>query len=175
MSLSDRSPMRRCGVRYDTGLQPGAVPEECWIPGCGGWHVRTEKATAPKSPAVASDTGPDRKTRLLVLKRDGYACVCCAATVINQRYSLQHRKRRSQGGGNCASNLLTVLGDGVSGCHQRMDSRRDPEDEAKGYTVRSTADPHLVSVMVFGPGGGGATLFPTCSGEWSSAPGERVA
>jgi hypothetical protein len=64
-----------------------------------------------------------------------------------------------------------VLGDGTRGHHARIDSRIDPEDEAKGYTVRSRKNPHLVSVMVFGEQGG-ATLYPTCDGGWSSAPAE---
>ena len=181
MSLDQRQEMRRCGTRYKTklaaqlskrGQQSGAVIEECWVPGCGGWHVRSAASAARHPLPAGSDTGPDRKTRLLVLERDGYACVCCAVSVIGQRYSLQHRKRRSQGGTSCAANLVTVLGDGTTGCHARIDSRIDPEDEARGYTVRSRQDPHLVSVMVFGPGGGGAALFPTCDGQWSSSPSQ---
>jgi hypothetical protein len=116
------------------------------------------------------DTGPDRKTRELVLKRDGYACVCCGHSVIGQRYSLQHRQRRSQGGSNLPSNLLTVLGDGTTGCHARIDSRMDPHDEARGYTVRSRKDPALVSVMVFSEGGSGVRAWPTDAGEWVFEP-----
>jgi hypothetical protein len=87
--------------------------------------------------------------------------------------------RRSQGGSNCKANLVTFLGWGNGRTeddhHWRIDNRDDPEDEAKGYTVRSWQDPHLVSVMVFGPGGGGAALYPTCGGQWSDMPGERAA
>jgi len=106
--------------------------------------ARTRKRTAP-----ARYTGPDRKTRALVLERDGHACVCCGRSVIGQPYSLQHRKRRSQGGTSDASNLITVLGTGTTGCHERIDSRRDPHDEAKGYTVRSWDDPAAVGVTLF--------------------------
>jgi hypothetical protein len=181
MSLGQRTEIRKCGKPYATeldarmskrGQQDGAVFEECWVPGCGAWHVRTPKTAAWHPPQV-SDTGPDRKTRLLVLERDGHACVCCGISVIGQVYSLQHRQRRSQGGNSCAANLLVVLGDGTRGHHARIDSRIDPEDEAKGYTVRSRMDPHLVSVMVFtSPGGSGVTQYPTCDGGWSSAPAE---
>jgi hypothetical protein len=183
VSLSQRTPMRKCGARYESeldarmskrGQQPGAVFEECWVPGCGGWHVRSVAAAARHPLPQGDDTGPDRKTRFLVLERDGYACVCCGFSVIGKVYSLQHRKRRSQGGTNCPANLVTVLGDGSTGCHARIDSRVDPEDEEKGYTVRSRRDPHVVSVMVFGPCGG-VSAYPTCDGQWSSAPGEHAA
>jgi hypothetical protein len=115
------------------------------------------------------DTGPDRATRALVLERDGYRCVCpCAQSVIGQRYSLQHRKRRSQGGTSDATNLITVLGDGTQGCHARIDSRIDPADEARGYTCRSYQDPALVPVMVFEASGSGVTVWLTADGRYST-------
>jgi hypothetical protein len=182
VSLTGRTPMRACGKRYETelgarlskrGQQPGAVFEECWVPGCGGWHVRSAASAARHALLAAGrDTGPGRATREAVYERDHWACVCCGVSIFGRRYSLQHRKRRSQGGDACPANLVTVLGDGVTGCHARIDSRIDPEDEARGYTVRSRQDPHLVSVMVFGPGGGGASLFATCDGQWSTSPGQ---
>lgn len=99
------------------------------------------------------DTGPSAKVRRLVLERDGWACVCCGRSIIGQPYSLQHRQRRSQGGGNSPSNLVTVLGTGTTGCHERIDSRREPDDEARGLTVRSWDDPALVPVVVAAPAG----------------------
>lgn len=124
------------------------------------------KRSAPRH-AKRKDTGPDRKTRLMVLNRDGWACVCCGRSIIGQRYSLQHRKRRSQGGTNSPSNLVTVLGDGTTGCHARIDSRSDPHDEAKGYTVRSHDDPALIPVMVFSEHGGGVTAWLTEDGGFA--------
>ena len=124
------------------------------------------KRSQPKH-AKRKDTGPDRKTRLLVLERDGWSCVCCGRSVTGQRYSLQHRKRRSQGGANSPSNLVTVLGDGTTGCHARIDSRRDPNDEAKGYTVRSHDEPALIPVMVFSEHGGGVTVWLTEDGGFA--------
>jgi hypothetical protein len=112
------------------------------------------------------DTGPSAKVRGLVLERDGYACVCCGRSVIGQPYSLQHRKRRSQGGGNSPTNLITVLGTGTTGCHERIDSRRDPHDEAKGYTVRSWDDPALIPVMVFSEGGSWVSAWLTEAGTY---------
>ena len=91
-------------------------------------------------------------------------------SIIGQRYSIQHRKRRSQGGSNDLPNLLTVLGDGTRGCHARIDSRIDPDDEARGYTVRSWQDPALVPVMLFEPSGSGITVWLTADGRYSTDP-----
>ena len=94
------------------------------------------------------DTGPDEATRQLVLTRDGYACVCCGKSIIGQQYSIQHVKRRSQGGTNTATNLITLLGTGITACHGRIDSRVDPRDEYRGYTVRSWGDPAVTPMWL---------------------------
>jgi hypothetical protein len=92
--------------------------------------------------------------RRLVLERDGYRCTCgCGQSIIGQRYSLGHRLRASQGGKPVPSNLLTFLGWGGEACHGRIDSRRDPADEANGLTVRSWQDPALVPVVIAGEDG----------------------
>lgn len=168
MSLSQRTEMRRCGKRYGTEemalrskrvLAGAVLPVPCAY-GCGGWHlqalseVQRAAMRAQQRPQAVS-TGPDAATRALVCLRDGYACVCCGEPVAGKRASLQHRKRRSQGGSNLPSNLVLMLGTGTTGCHARADSRVDPEDEAKGYTVRSHDDPRLVGVMYFEASGSG--------------------
>jgi hypothetical protein len=171
VTLTARAPLRRCGKRYASeqdaltskrGLtgQYGAVP--CL---CQGWHLeQLEKPSAPKR-KPPKDDGLTRAVRHLVLERDGWACVCCGQSVIGRRYSLQDRKRRSQGGRRVPSNLITVLGSGTTECHERIDSRRDPQDEAKGYTVRSYDDPAMVPVMYFSPHGSGFTAWLCDSGE----------
>lgn len=122
------------------------------------------------------DTGPSAAVRALVLARDGHACVCCSGSIVGKPYSLQHRKRRSQGGDNSPSNLITVLGTGTTGCHERIDSRRDPSDEAKGYTVRSFGNPALIPVMFFTSNDSGFTAWLDDSGELLFAPpGEAAA
>lgn len=170
----NRSEMRRCGKRFASkdaasrskaGQQPRAKVESCR---CGGWHVR------PAGPSAG--TGPNRSTRLTVLRRDGYACVRCGISVVGRPYSLQHRKRRSQGGTNSPSNLIVLCGTGTTGCHEQADSRRDWHDEAKGYTVRSGQDPARVGVMIFSPHGSGVTKWLSEDGAYlDEAPGELAA
>jgi hypothetical protein len=92
--------------------------------------------------------------------------VCCGTSVKGQNYSLGHRKRASQGGRPVPSNLITLLGLGGESHHGRIDGRRDPHDEAKGYTVRSWQDPAEIGVMVFdSPGGPGVTYWLTDDGR----------
>ena len=130
---------------------------------------------SPRERRAPRDTGPSPAVRKLVLERDGHACVCCGVSIDGRPYSLQHRKRRSQGGDNSASNLIVVLGTGTTGCHERIDSRRDPHDEAKGYTVRSWQDPALVPVMVMSGAEAGMSLYPTEDGRWSAEAPEAAA
>ena len=92
------------------------------------------------------------------------------AVHLGKRYSLGHRKRRSQGGRPTPSNLITVLGWGGQGCHGRIDSRDNPEDEAKGYTVRSYDDPAAIPVMLFSEHGSGVTKYLTEDGAYSDYP-----
>ena len=101
-------------------------------------------------------TVPDEGTvRRLVLERDGFRCVCCGESILGRHYSLGHRRRASQGGLFTPSNLLVFLGWGGELCHGRIDSRRDPQDELNGLTVRSYDDPALVPVTVATPDGPG--------------------
>lgn len=147
---------------------PGATVEtDCRV--CGGIHVSLpRKAPAPRK--APSYTGPSETVRKLVLERDDYRCVCCGLSVIGQQYSLQHRLRRSQGGDSTPVNLVTVLGTGTTGHHARIDSRRDPHDEARGYTVRSWDDPALVPVMIMSAAGAGALVWLTPEGTYSTEP-----
>ena len=137
--------------------------------------VRDAAKVTQIRPQRRKDTGPSDAVRRLVLERDGYSCVCCGISVIGRPYSLQHRKRRSQGGGNDPTNLVTVLGSGTTFCHERIDSRRDPEDEAKGYTVRSWDDPALIPVMLFSEHGSGITAWLLPDGSYGYEAPEGVA
>jgi hypothetical protein len=123
------------------------------------------------------DTGPSARTRKAVYERDNWCCACCGTPVLGRPHSVGHRKRRSQGGPNDLPNLLTFLGLGINSLdpddhHARIDSRRDPSDEAKGYSLRSYQNPLLIPVTVFGPGGPGLRLWLTGDGRYSTAPPE---
>ena len=132
-------------------IKPGQGPKRTPMPQRADVQSEGRKAATRRTGAA---TGPSPEVRRLVLERDGHACVCCGMSIAGQPYSLQHRKRRSQGGTNDPSNLITVLGTGTTGCHERIDSRRFPEDEDKGYTVRSWQNPAGVPVTLFGGAGG---------------------
>jgi len=95
-----------------------------------------------------------QETRTLVLERDGYACVCCAHSIIGQRYSLQHRVRRGMGGSRLPwidqpQNLLTILGSGTTLCHGRIEGRGQA-DKARGLWVPANPeiDPRFIPVDV---------------------------
>jgi hypothetical protein len=179
----NRAEMRRCGKQYATeeeafrskaGQRPGAEVESCR---CGGYHVTTPKPAGDGKPRKAArDTGPSQETRAMVYARDGARCVCCGLSIVGQVHSVQHRKRRSQGGTNDLSNLITVLGDGTTGHNARIDSRIDPHDEAKGYTVRSWQDPREVGVMIFdSPDGPGVTKWLSDDGAYLDEAPEWLA
>ena len=63
---------------------------------------------------------------------------------------------------NSPVNLITML----RPCHQRVESRIDPQDNAKGYWLRMGEDPALTPVMVFSEHGSGVTAWPTVDGQW---------
>jgi 5-methylcytosine-specific restriction endonuclease McrA len=183
-----RTPLLPCGKGYATeaaarrskrGQAQGAEFELCLLRECGRWHVRL-----PESPhaglAGRRDTGPDDVTREAVYKRDGHRCACCGQSVRGRPHSVGHRKRRSQLGGNGKSNLLTFLGLGTNPLdpddhHARIDSRRMPEDEARGYSLRSWQDPLAEGVLVVSEHGSGQTVWLTDDGGYSFAPPEEAA
>jgi hypothetical protein len=172
-----RTPLLPCGRGYATeaaarrskrGQADGAEFELCLLRECGRWHAGLPGA-ARGGLGEARDTGPDEETRAAVYRRDGNCCVCCGTPLAGRPRSVGHRKRRSQNGTNDTSNLLAFLGLGINPFdpddhHARIDSRRDPSDEAKGYTVRSWDDPALVSVMVFTSPGSGFRAWLTDDG-----------
>lgn len=139
---------------------------------------RTPTPSGAKGAASLSrgrDTGPDARTRRRVYERDDWKCVCCGIPVEDRPHSVGHRIRRSQGLDNSLPNLLTFLGLGVNPFdpddhHARIDSRRDPHDEARGLSLRSWQDPAAEPVAIASEHGSGATVWLTADGGYSAAP-----
>jgi hypothetical protein len=156
-------------ARSKAAQVPGAVIDEHCR--CGLVHVN-----APAAPLDPNrNSGPSATVRALVLARDSRSCVCCGTPVEGRNYSLAHRLRASQGGKPVPSNLVVLLGLGGESHHGRVDSRRDPSDEVKGYSLRSWQDPLLVPVTVFSPNGPGMSLWLTNDGGYSPDAPEGVA
>lgn len=103
-------------------------------------------------------TGPKRTVRAEVARRDGGMCVVCGLQVVDPEslapwanWSLQHRVARGMGGSkapgiNGPVNLITVCGDGTSGCHGRIESQRDWARRL-GYAVPQWQGPATVPVL----------------------------
>lgn len=107
-----------------------------------------------KTPARAAgkttgrrDTGPDEKTTLAILERDGYACARCGRPLSGE-WSRQHRLPRQMGGrkdANGLENLLALCGSGVTLCHGHVESNRE-ESYREGFLVRNGMNPAEVPV-----------------------------
>jgi hypothetical protein len=193
--------MRRCGRRYPDAAT--ARRSKNWADGstvrncaCGGVHIvkppkpRKAKARAEAQPGRPAGTlrrrgrnDPSQATRQMVYERDGNMCVCCGRPVEGRPHSVGHRKRRSQGGTNDLSNLLTFLGLGVNPSdpddhHARIDAGLDPHDEGRGYSLESWQDPAAEPVMIFSESGSGAMKYLTDDGALADElpePGVRAA
>jgi hypothetical protein len=101
---------------------------------------RTSLRTSKEKRSGRRDTGPDRTTRELVLERDDYRCAVCGDSIVGGVRSIHHHRRNRGSGGssdpaiNAPSNLLTVCGDGTSGCHGWIGANPDEAMDA-GFAV----------------------------------------
>jgi hypothetical protein len=123
------------------------------------------------------DTGPDAKTRALVLERDSYCCCRCSRPAGPDigSYSIQHRVARGVGGGNGVPNLLLLCGSATTLCHGEVEGRLNPHDLAAGYRLESWQDPATEPVMLHSAHGSGITVWLLADGGYSDSPPERVA
>jgi hypothetical protein len=161
--LRRSKPLPPSGSLNRAGFKRGAERRRTPLPGLAAGQGRAQKASR--------DTGPSKRTRKLVLERDGYCCVCCGKSVIDQVYSLQHRDARGSGGtsdpmANSPVNLVTMLGDGITGCHGRVELRKDPADGPKGYRLETGQDPALTPVWRVNEFGLARWAWPTSKGTW---------
>ena len=142
--------LRRTALERKTELRRTPMPRQ---------RQKGASRATPASTKKRVDTGPDKATRSLVLDRAQGGCELCGAQLHDgitwlRSHSIHHRRPRGAGGSSLAStnspaNLLLLCGDGVSGCHGRVESNRTRALEA-GWLVHSAADPAVVLVTVFG-------------------------
>lgn len=97
-----------------------------------------------KGPAIT----PAQRQR--TLERDGFACVRCGAGPFG--LSIHHRQPRGMGGSTLAAqhagtNLLSLCGDGVCGCHGWVESNRT-QGYAEGWLVPRWAEPYEWAVRL---------------------------
>jgi 5-methylcytosine-specific restriction protein A len=124
------------GLRVD---MPRRVAQ-CWH---GQWHLEGKKKV---------DTGPDRDTCDLIVKRDDWTCACCGNSIWGCEFSRQHRVARGMGGTadpaiNRPSNLITLCGSATSqgGCHLACE-QRDPRLYDLGFWRKNGEDPAVIPV-----------------------------
>ena len=98
---------------------------------------------AMKAAKRTADTGPDQATVDAALERDGHSCVVCLGALHGTRgvhWSIHHRLRRSQGGDNQLSNLVSTCGHGTAGCHGNIHAGPNAARKA-GWMLRRGDDP----------------------------------
>ncbi len=152
----------------------------------GNWHLEEPEATTPaKLAPAAKDTGPEtfpRPVCLLIDKRDSddsgavlvRLCQRCGTTRNLHRH---HRRLKGYGGSrrthaHCACVGVTLC----QRCHGEIHAN-PKQAMTEGWIVsRAVRHPGTVGVMRFAAAEGGATQWPTCTGEWAeTAPEAREA
>lgn len=112
---------------------------------------------------------PDAAVTSLVVRRDGYMCMCCGAGMAARAAGVMRRRPDL---GDSPANLITVL----DSCRDRIAAGADPHDEAAGYRLQPWQDPAVEPVMIFSEHGSGATVWLTADGGYSVAvPRDRGA
>ena len=111
-------------------------------------------------------------TRLAVDERDQGRCRRCGVSLYGTLFSRHHRKPRGMGGANRRdanrmSNVVTLCGSGVTGCHGWVESNREQARQG-GWLVYSSADPQAIPMRDLS----GRLFFLTDAGgmEWCDPP-----
>ena len=133
LSRGDKPLQRR------TGLKPSSMEV------AKAWLARSKAlGRKPATKKQSRDTGPDRETRALVLKRDGGRCVMCGGS---RDLQCHHRVPRGMGSSkrpdiNQPQNLLTLCAED----HRCVESSRALAYE-NGWLVRRHDDPASKAVL----------------------------
>ena len=177
--------MRHC--RYATveaamaskrGLSGGYEAVPC---ACGGARLVPAKpaavALAGPPKRAPTDTGPDARTRKIILERDGWTCVRCGKPCGPgvAPYSLQHRVARGVGGGNDLFNLILLDGSALTECHGEVESRKYPADLTRGYRLESWQNPAIEPVAYFDQDYGHVLAWLDADGGMSFDPPALIA
>lgn len=193
MTLQNRTEMRRCGRRYSTLdaaehsklVIAGTHEAVACTFGCGGWHqAEIRSAPVPRirtvkpSPASGGTETFAPAVAELIDRRDGDDTGAALVRICQRDGAVRslhrhHRRLKGDGGSqrvhaHCACNGVTLC----ARCHRWVHDH--PEQAmAEGWIVsQSEGEPGSVGVMRFAAAEGGATQWPTCSGEWAQAAPE---
>lgn len=96
------------------------------------------------------ETGFDRRTKALILDRDGHACVCCGLTAAQTRIVCHHRRNRGHGGSK--DPVTNGPANGIAccwTCNDLMESSapRATEARARGWKLTAGQNPLQVPVI----------------------------
>lgn len=139
--------MKRSSIgRGDKPLERKTPLKRTELNALAKWLTRSSKAGRRNRPLGyrVRDTGPDRETRDLVLRRDGGRCVMCGT---DRDLQCHHRIPRGMGsskrpGINQPQNLLTLCAED----HRCVESSRTLAYE-NGWLVRRHEDPASKAVL----------------------------
>lgn len=87
----------------------------------------------------------ERAARRIIAERCGGRCERCGAP----EYTVHHRRKRSQGGTWCPSNLLALHGSGTTGCHGWVEAN-PAAAHALGFWLRAGQSPDTTPVWLWG-------------------------
>jgi hypothetical protein len=104
------------------------------------------KMSAPRDP------GPSGEVVDAVVERDRHSCVRCGYGIgpneRGRRWSLHHRKRRSQGGEHTVQNLILLCGGSeADGCHGWV-HRNPDESRDSGWLLKERWEPLAIPVLI---------------------------
>jgi len=158
VTLGRKTPLQRntplvakTSLRRTTGLQQKAGRESLSARSVPLRRSSIAKS-APKRMSEPRDPGPSPEVVEAAVERDRYSCVRCGYGIgpgeRGRRWSLHHRKRRSQGGEHTPQNLILLCGGSdADGCHQYVHGHPE-ESRAAGWLLKAKWEPLAVPILI---------------------------